>query len=213
MPTDHFEIREPVLEDIASLRPIFDYWIKDENGEELPDEVVADLASVEASIAGNTSQRFLVAANAGKVVGVMGIQPPESVMLEYTTTLNPAELITALVSNDSRRHGVGKALVSAISEKAVDEGATELVVSSSSRYEEYGWPFWEGQFGEPVAEGHNISESDRYTKVWCKSMVEDQPDADVAPATAPPPREPGESRDDYETRIRFTRKIAPDRVL
>ncbi len=164
-------IREPVEADISALRPVMQHWVRDRNtGAALPDEVAAIEESVRASIAGESEQHFLVAERAGRVLGIMGVQPPTEAMRHFTRTPCPTELITALVSDEARGSGVGRALVEALAERAEEQGSTELVVNNGPRYQRTGWPFWRRMFGEPVGTAEEYYGPGGDAKVWRKDL-------------------------------------------
>lgn len=164
-------IRELRRNDIPAIQPMLEEWVTDMNtGEVLTDEIADDLIALVGSVEGNVPMRCLVAEEQGQVLGIMGIKPPTQAMLEYTTTEHPAELVFALVSAQARHRHIGSSLVSALTDRAVARGCTELVVASGERYKKLGWPFWEKLFGESVgvAEGYGGSGGD--AKVWCKVL-------------------------------------------
>jgi GNAT superfamily N-acetyltransferase len=117
-------------------------------------------------------QQFLVAEREGTVLGIMGIQTPTDRMLNYTQTDQPIELITAMVSKDSRGEGIGKLLVNALLAKATSEGAKEVIVNSGPRYRLTGWPFWQKQFGVPVAIATGYYGPGGDAMVWRKALDE-----------------------------------------
>jgi GNAT superfamily N-acetyltransferase len=168
-----YEVREPVLQDIGALEPIMECWVRDRRtGEPLPAEVADIKSAIRDSIKGDNEQKYVVAEESGKLLGIMGIQTPDSRMQEYTQTSDPVELITALVSDEVRGKGVGKALVRALAQRAQEEGATELVVNSGLRYELSGWPFWQSQFGEPAGIAPDYYGPGSYAMVWRKALDE-----------------------------------------
>lgn len=164
-------IREPVRDDVRALQPVFQQWIRDRNtGAFLLGEADGVKDAIRASIAGESSQEYLVAEQSGQVLGIMGIQPPNETMRQFTQTAKPIELITALIADDARGKGVGRALVAALTEKAQEQDATELVVNSGLRYKKTGWPFWRRLFGEPVGVAESYFGPGGDAMVWRKPL-------------------------------------------
>ncbi len=167
----NFIIREPRLSDTPAIRPMLERWVTDrDTGAVLTDEIAADIAKIEASINDNSPPRLLVAEEAGRVVGMMGIQPPTEQILVYATTKNPAELTFALVSDEAQGNSIGTTLVNVLTKHAISEGSTELVVGSSQRYKTAGWPFWRKLFGEPVGIAAGYGGSGGDAMIWRKSL-------------------------------------------
>jgi GNAT superfamily N-acetyltransferase len=167
------EIRPPTQEDIPGLKPILERWIFDRHtGKVLDGEVEATERAIEASIAGANNEEFLVASQDGQLLGIMGIQTPNEKMLEYAETDKPAELFCALVSDEARGRGVGRALVDALTERAHEQGAKELIVNSGPRYRPTGWPFWQKMFGKPIGVAVGYYGKGGDAMVWRKALDE-----------------------------------------
>ena len=134
------------VEDLESVRPILETWIRHwKTGEVIASEVEQDLGQMKGSIEGSNEGVSLVAeTHEGEVVGVIGLKPPDERMLKFTTTDKPAELIHAYVAREHRGgKGVGRALVNQLEREAIVRGYKEMVLNSGPRYEETGWGFYD----------------------------------------------------------------------
>lgn len=157
-------------EDLFSIRPILETWIRWEK-KVLTEEIEETLKAMEESISGQNNRTFFVAVSANnKVVGVMGMKDPEEKMIPYTKTDKPVELINAFVSKDYRRQGIGKALVGAIENQARQKGYKELVLNSGPRYQFSGWAAWKKIFGEPAAIAKDFYGEGWDAPVWRKIL-------------------------------------------
>lgn len=203
-PPSGVEVRQPVSGDLPDIRRILEQWDTDPaTGVTSVEEVDEDQALIAAGIAGENPQQYLVAAREGTVIGIMGTQEPAEKMLEYAETEKPVELVFALVLDEERGSGIGRLLVKNLIMRARREGAEEVIVNSSRRYEKTGWPFWRRLFGEPVDLIPGYSERGGDALVWRKALNGGSPTANVSPTNSGIPRGQGESQEDYETRTRF----------
>ncbi|HMS50287.1 MAG TPA: GNAT family N-acetyltransferase [Candidatus Saccharibacteria bacterium] len=165
-------IRPVQTDDLPALRPILEQcMVQHETGILQENEVIEALDSVEQSLQGANSRQYVVAEDtAGVVVGMMGLDVPEGAMQELAATENPAEIVNAYVSADTRFSGTGKALVARLEETARAEGRTELLVNSGPRYEKSGWRFWTSMFGEPIHELKDYYGPGYRAMVWRKPL-------------------------------------------
>ncbi len=167
-------IRDLRSRDIDSLRPILTTWIKDRTtGDPLPDEVEEDLQIMSDSIDGKNDRTYLVAESLdGEVVGVIGFKAPDSRIMPFTKTLNPAELVNAYVKAEERKgKGVGRALVRGLEERVRMKGHTEIVLNSGPRYKDTGWGFYdklEGYQRVGIAESYYGEGGD--APIWRKEI-------------------------------------------
>jgi ribosomal protein S18 acetylase RimI-like enzyme len=131
-------------EDVLHLRPILEEWVRYE-GRIIESEVEEDLDLARKSLTGENECRFFVAeTKEGKIIGMMGLRPPDERLLSFAETSNPIELITAYVASEHRGgKRVGSALIEALRESAKSKGSTEIVVNSGPRYEPTGWGFYD----------------------------------------------------------------------
>jgi GNAT superfamily N-acetyltransferase len=165
-------IRPVQADDLPALRPILEQcMVQHETGILQEDEVVEVLDSLNQSLQGANGRQYVVAEDTGgAVVGMMGLDVPEGAMQELAATENPAEIINAYVSADSRFSGTGKALVARLEEMAWSSGKTELLVNSGPRYEKIGWRFWTSMFGEPIHELKDYYGPGYRAMVWRKPL-------------------------------------------
>jgi GNAT superfamily N-acetyltransferase len=164
------------LSDLAALRPILEFWLRDrDTGDPLPDEVNKVLRNVEASIERPrpTEMYFLVAEDENRqVVGLMGFTKPDKDMRAFTSRVdaNPVELINAYIDEEQRGSGAGTALADGLEHIAREAGFTEVLVNSGPRYQESGWPFWDKRYGEPVAIQRDLYGPGGDAPVWRGSL-------------------------------------------
>lgn len=146
-------VREIRLEDLDSLQPILEFWIKTPGTQEtIHSEVDGVIESIKDSVSGNGDKKFYVAVDTeGNVLGMMGISKPSKEMIEFIQTGKAVELINAYVDPKRRGLGVGKKLVKSLEEEAKINGYEEIIVNSGPRYAQTGWGFWTSVYGEPVA--------------------------------------------------------------
>ena len=139
----HIRSFEPA--DLPAVREIMIVWVRDrDTGRPLPDEVETNLREMVKSLRGKSGRKYLVAEDAGQVLGVIGYKSPDTVMRSFAKTQNPAELINAYVRQDLRGGGgVGTALVRALENAAQESGFSEIILNSGPRYEKTGWGFYD----------------------------------------------------------------------
>ncbi len=150
---EEISVREISLEDLDSLQPILEFWIKTPDTQEtIHSEVDGVIESIKDSFSGNGDKKFYVAVDTeGSVLGMMGISKPSKEMIEFTKTGNAVEFINAYVDPKRRGLGVGKKLVISLEEEAKINGYEEIIVNSGPRYSQTGWGFWTSVYGRPVA--------------------------------------------------------------
>lgn len=166
-------IRFAKEQDIPSLRPILDTWIRDRNtGQLIQTEIEEVLLDVKGSVSSTNNITYLVAEKTdGEVIGMLGFRAPEEKMLPYVSTQNPAEMINAYVDKNHRGgKGVGRALVSKVEELAKQKGHTEIIFNSGPRYRYSGWAIWVRIFGEPVAVAKDYYGKGGDAMVWRKLL-------------------------------------------
>lgn len=160
-------------QDIPSLRPILETWIRDRGTREIiSSEIEEVLNDVRGSINHTNNITYLVAEEKdGKVIGMLGFRPPVEKMLVFASTQNPAEMINAFVAQDRRGgKGVGRALVSRVEELAKQKGHTEIIFNSGLRYMYSGWPIWIRMFGKPSAVAKEYYGKGSDAMVWRKLL-------------------------------------------
>src|SRR5579872_2643314 len=163
-----FTIDSLKSDDIASLQPILQRWVRDGLVVQT-DEIREINERLEDYLAGTNSYTYLVARDRdGVAIGMMGIRPPEEGMLRFADTANPAELVNAFMSYNARGKGIGKALLLEIFKKAQALGYTEVMLNSGPRYEHSAWDFYNHIFGEPLDVAHNYYGDGNHAPVWRK---------------------------------------------
>lgn len=160
-------------QDIPSLRPILETWIRDRDTRQLiSSEIEEVLSDVKGSINRTNNITYLVAEEKdGEVIGMLGFRPPGEKMLGFVSTQNPTEMITAYVDKNHRAgKGVGRALVSKVEELAKQKGHTEIIFNSGPRYIHSGWPIWMRMFGKPIAVAKEYYGKGGDAMVWRKLL-------------------------------------------
>jgi GNAT superfamily N-acetyltransferase len=159
-------IREPrPSDDFAAI--LRESVVDRDSGQPVDNEIDSIQASVAASISGPGKEQYLVAEHDGQVIGMIGMQYPEPRMRQYTETIAPVELKHVFVAKAARGLGIGKLMVAAMLELAIDEGATEAVVNSGVRYEKTGgWLLWNRLFGQAIDRAANFYGEGRDASVW-----------------------------------------------
>lgn len=143
-------VRPLIREDIPSIKPILETWVRNpQTGEILTEEVINDLISMADSLNKKGDKEYFVAQTTqGKIIGTMGLSHPKLEIKPFATTPKPVELINAYVDINFRGgKGVGSALVSKLAERAATGGFTEILLDSGPRYRVTGWGFWDKQPG------------------------------------------------------------------
>lgn len=133
-------------DDLSQIKLILETWVKSrDTGLLLPEEVEKNLQSMHDSCLRNDERIYFVAEESdGRVVGVIGMTHPSDVMLQFSATDRPVELVNAYVAKDQRYgKGVGRALVSKLEEEARKRGNTEIILNSGPRYKDSGWGFYD----------------------------------------------------------------------
>ncbi len=160
--------------DLPQLRPILETWMRDSKTHELErEEVEETLKRMQESLTGDNDRKYFVAEETdGRIIGVIGMIRPGEVMQQFATTNNPIELVNAFVAMDKRRgQGVGRALVAALETEAKRRGITEIVLNSGSRYEEFGWGFYDRLEGySRVGVAKNLYGPGFDAQVWRKIL-------------------------------------------
>ena len=163
------------FEHLTTLRSVLETAIRSPvDGTIYHDEIDEVLASVEASIRGESDRQYLVAVAAGRgTVGLMGICPllVNNPMYDFARTSKPAELINAYTDTSVRRLGVGSALLAGIETLAREAKYRELILNSGPRFRETGWPFWHDKFGPEVGGLLNRYGRGNHAPVWHKLLV------------------------------------------
>jgi GNAT superfamily N-acetyltransferase len=145
-------IRDAEVGDGEALCNVISEWVRDPDTDEPRVGDIEDIiGAVEASAEGKSDRLYKVATIGGKVVGMVGMKPPDGAMRELSRTEQPAELVNMYVAGESRGGGVGKALVESLIGAANNAGHTELLVNSGPRYEKTAWGFYDKLFGKRLA--------------------------------------------------------------
>lgn len=167
-------IRQLQEQDRSDLRAVMESVVRNPvTGEVIKDEVEEILASMKNSLENPGTKTYFVAQTPeGRVVGMMGLQPPGDVMRQFTTTPNPIEIINAYVLSDQRGTGIGHELVNHLEEEAKNRGYTEIVLNSGPRYRFSGWPFWRRKYGEPAGVAEKFYDGEWDAMVWRKDLTD-----------------------------------------
>jgi GNAT superfamily N-acetyltransferase len=158
--------------DLEAVRAIVEQWVRDANGQPIPDEIDQIMAYVHANAAeNNQDRRYLIAQTQdGTVAGIMGLTASGDDMKPYAHTDHPLEIVNAFVSGDQRGQGIGHKLEAAIEDLARESGATELMVNSGPRYQD-AWKFYDQLFGPPVVVLENQYGPGNHAPVWRKNLT------------------------------------------
>jgi GNAT superfamily N-acetyltransferase len=166
------EIRDAQPGDGEKARSFLEIWVKDSStGQVQTDEVSEIIRDIEDSSLGLDDKIFKVADNNGEVVGIMGLARPSESIRKFASSSNPSEIINAFVDPNYRGGGVGKLLVDSLEHAAVQNGTTELLVSSGPRYKETAWKFWEGRFGNRIGVQKDLYGPGTDTPVWGARLI------------------------------------------
>lgn len=142
----NIQIRKAEIQDIPYIRDIFLEWFNVLEVEEVEKNAQYSTELVEHSILNTSldaSEQYIVAVQSdGKVVGVLGYRRAISKWKQYCKTENPLEIYVLFVSKSYSQKGIGKKLVTYISELALKQTYTEIVVRSASLFKETGWKFY-----------------------------------------------------------------------
>ncbi len=138
-------VRPLTVNDLEEVKPILEVWLKDRvTNEPLTKEVDEGLEVMKDSVDGHNDRSYLVAEDAGKVIGIVGMKNPDEVMLGFARTQKPYELVNAYVDPRYRKgRGVGRSLVAGLESLAKQKGHKELILNSGPRYKDTGWGFYD----------------------------------------------------------------------
>jgi len=130
-------IEKPSTEDLGEIGEILGQWTESE-------EVYKYLERIKDEIAGKTefNMCFFVARIDEKIFGIAGLADPLPKVLPFAKTENPGEIKILYVDKNSRRQGIGQALVKFIENEAKEKGYTELLIRSAAKYEETAYGFY-----------------------------------------------------------------------
>ena len=103
-----------------------------------------------------------------KVVGIIAYREPAPKVVRFTISEKPAEINMLYVGKEyCRGQGIGKTLLSYITDEVKGSGYTELVVRSAEKFKDTGWGFYDhmnfSRAGELMP-----PESETRSKVWNK---------------------------------------------
>jgi GNAT superfamily N-acetyltransferase len=144
------QIRRLEAEDVPAIRQVLEEWLIDAStGHVLVDEVDHRVHQLQGSGAIEAHRHYLVA-DAGEVIGVIGLQGDGIALELYKLGERPVEIVTAYVRRSRRGQGVGRALADAAEAMAREAGFSTLLVVSGSRNRASGYPFWRARYGQPV---------------------------------------------------------------
>lgn len=164
-------VRPVKTRDLLELELILREWIIDPNTKKIDlIEVQKMIDSIGLSAKQKNQNKYLVAEEDGRVIGMVGFKPIEDDKLRsFAETDNPVELINSYVLKTERGgRGVGTKLFNHIFELAKQSGFTEALGVSGPRYRDSGWDFHTKNLGAPIGViknmyGHGIDAS-----VWRK---------------------------------------------
>jgi GNAT superfamily N-acetyltransferase len=142
-------VRDLRAGDLPGVHQILEGRIRaPETGEVLTSEVANVLEGMRRALERRSPTRFLVAvAPGGEVVGVVGVRPLAPVMAAFARGEHPVEMVHAFVAANLERSGLGSALVTALEERARQDGHDEVLLNSGPRYAASGWGFFDRQPG------------------------------------------------------------------
>lgn len=143
------KVRQLGEQDIDSLTPILEQWVRDPETSLVIDDEVADIQDkMRSSLAGaNSDRQYLVAEDEnGLVTGVMGIANPSDDMKGFAQTDNPIEIVNAFADIQAQNKGVGSELLNNVFSLTKALGATEIIVNSGPRYKDSAWAFYDKKF-------------------------------------------------------------------
>lgn len=166
--------------DLLRLDVVLQQHVRDlHSGQPVESEIAAITSYMSGSADNERRHRsYLVASDqSGIPIACMGLSKPDSRMSAHISLEAPdaLEILNVFVHRDFiGSKGVGRSLLSAVTEEAVAAGATRLLVKSGPRYLS-SWGFYDHMFDASHGMLLDYYGAGRHAKVWSKVLQKNEP--------------------------------------
>jgi ribosomal protein S18 acetylase RimI-like enzyme len=135
------------------------------------EEIDQAVTAIGDSANGSSPVRYFAAVSQdGRVCGVMGLTAKNIDPELFKPTDKPVEFVHAHVDPTDQGSGVGTAMADHLKKIVQHDGYTKVIIVSGSRNREFGYPFWQGRYGNPARFDKDFWGPDNERVVWAKDL-------------------------------------------